>query len=165
MPRYSSMLLAVALLALCGCDQHAAQPHTTRQEKILAQLPLEDAYAHNIERMAQLLAPRFAGVPQPEIEQVLRKHLTVEDQRQDLLRLYSEENFSDAEFELVIAATADPAKARALNQSLEGRQLSEKLTRLMRASANDPQAKQRAAQRMQAVEDELRERQRQASAP
>ncbi|WP_028694264.1 hypothetical protein [Pseudomonas cremoricolorata] len=165
MPRYFSMFLVVLLVTLGGCDQHAGEAHTTRQEKILAQLPLEDAYAHNIARMAQLLAPRFAGVPQAEIDRVLREHLTVEDQRQDLFRLYSEENFSDAEFELVIAATADPAKARALNQSLEGRQLSEKLTRLMRASANDPAAKQRAAQRMQEVEQELRERQRQAPAP
>ncbi|MFS0827135.1 hypothetical protein [Pseudomonas phoenicis] len=154
-------LVLMALLAmLTGCDQPA--DHPTREQRILAQLPWQDAYAHNIQRMAQLLAPRYPALSQTQVEQVLREHLTMEDQRQDLLRLYSEQHFSDAEFDLVLAATADPAKAKALGQSLEGRQLSEKLTRLMRESANEPEAKARATQRMQQIEQALGTMQRQA---
>ena len=156
----SFVVLLTLLATLAGCDQPA--DHATREQKILAQLPWQEAYTHNIERMAQLLAPRFPALSEAQVKQVLREHLTTEDQRQDLLRLYSEQHFSDAEFDLVLAATADPAKAKALGQSLEGRQLSEKLTRLMRESANDPDAKARAAQRMQEIERALGRMQRQA---
>ncbi|WP_296268187.1 hypothetical protein [Pseudomonas sp. UBA6562] len=156
----SFVVLLTLLATLAGCDQPAGHP--TREKKILAQLPWQEAYTHNIERMGQLLAPRFPALSEEQVDQVLREHLTMEDQRQDLLRLYSEQHFSDVEFDLVLAATADPVKAKALGQSLEGRQLSEKLTRLMRESANDPDAKARAAQRMQQIEEALGRMQRQA---
>jgi len=86
---------------------------------------------------------------------VLRKHLTVEDQRQDLFKLYSEEHFNDAEFANIVQATRDPAKAKELGQSDQGKRLSEKLTRLMRESASDPQVQALAQARMQEVEDDL----------
>ena len=60
-----------------------------------------------------------------QIQAVLRKHLTAEDQRQDLFKLYSEQHFSDAEFDLIVAATHDPQKAKALENSDEGKRLSE----------------------------------------
>jgi len=157
-------MIALLIAALTGCDQSASEHLNPREQKIVAQLPMQDAYDHNISRMAELLAPRFPAVPEAQVNQVLREHLTVQDQRQDLFKLYSEDHFNDAEFDMVIAATADPAKARALSQSLEGRQLAEKLNRLMRDSANDPQAKATAAQRMQQIERALAERQQAATA-
>lgn len=157
MPRFP-IVLVLLLALLSGCD-----PQETREQKIIAHLPLQDAYEHNITRMAELMAPRFPQVPQGQIDQVLREHLTVEDQRKDLLKLYSEANFTDAEFDLIIAATADPSKAKALDQTEQGRALSDKLTRLMRESARDPQAQARAAQRMEQIERELRQRQQQAA--
>ncbi|MBJ9973981.1 hypothetical protein IAE35_01950 [Pseudomonas sp. S75] len=151
MPRVLTLLLPLLLLtALAGCDQKP-----TREERILANLPLQEAYDHNIDRMAQLLAMTHPQIPQATIRQVLSKHLTVEDQRNDLFKLYSEQHFSDAEFDTIVAATQNPAKARALEQSEEGRRLSEKLTGLMRATAQDKQVQALAAQRMQQVEDEL----------
>ena len=128
MPRIQKLLLPLLLIAaVAACDQKPS-----REEQILAQLPLQDAYDHNIERMAGLLARQHPRLARTTIEDVLRKHLTVEDQRQDLFRLYSKEHFSDAEFATIVAATQDPAKARALENTDAGRQLSDKLTGLMR---------------------------------
>jgi hypothetical protein len=152
MPRLPKLLLPALLIgALAACDQPPS-----REEKILAELPLQDAYTHNIERMAGLLAMTHRQVPEDKIREVLRKHLTVEDQRQDLFKLYSEQHFSDAEFDTIVAATHDPAKAKALGETDEGRRLSEKLTGFMRESASDPKVQALAEQRMQQVEDDLR---------
>ncbi|MDH0649019.1 hypothetical protein N5D48_21635 [Pseudomonas sp. GD03858] len=151
MPRLTKLLLPLLLLgALAACDQKP-----TREEQILANLPLQEAYDHNIERMASLLAMTHTQVPQDKIKEVLRKHLTVEDQRQDLFKLYSEAHFTDAEFDTIVQATRDPARAKALGETDEGKRLSEKLTALMRESARDPKAQALAEQRMQQVEDEL----------
>jgi hypothetical protein len=105
--------------------------------------------------MAALLGRTHPQLSQATIQGVLRKHLTVEDQRQDLFRLYSEKNFSDAEFATIVEATQDPAKARALEDTEAGKRLSEKLTALMRESARDAKVQALAQQRMQQVEDEL----------
>ncbi|RCL25209.1 hypothetical protein C6A77_14420 [Pseudomonas sp. AFG_SD02_1510_Pfu_092] len=152
MPRLHTLLLPLLLAALAACDQKP-----TREQQILAQLPLQDAYTHNIERMAALLGRTHPQLTQATIQSVLRKHLTVEDQRQDLFRLYSEKNFSDAEFASIVEATQDPAKARALEDTDAGKRLSEKLTALMRASARDAKVQALAEQRMQQVQDELDE--------
>ncbi|WP_252089088.1 hypothetical protein [Pseudomonas sp. MWU13-3659] len=152
MPRLPRLLLPVLLLAALGaCDQKPS-----REEKILASLPLQEAYDHNISRMAELLATTHGQVPQDKIKEVLRKHLTVEDQRQDLFKLYSEAHFSDAEFDRIVEVTRDPAKAKALAETDEGKRLSDKLTDLMRESANDPKVQAVAEERMQQVEDELK---------
>ncbi|ABY97952.1 TPA: hypothetical protein ACHTCR_005590 [Pseudomonas putida] len=151
MSRFQKLLLPLLLTAaLTACDQKPS-----REEQILAQLPLQDAYTHNIERMAALLGRTHPQLSQASIQDVLRKHLTVEDQRQDLFRLYSERNFSDAEFATIVAATQDPAKARALEDTEAGKRLSEKLTTLMRETAQDANVQALVEQRMQQVEDEL----------
>ncbi|MGS7251733.1 hypothetical protein ACQ7NP_11495 [Pseudomonas anuradhapurensis] len=151
MPRFLTLLLPLLLTAaLTACDQKPS-----REQQILAQLPLQDAYTHNIERMAVLLGRRHPQLSQAAIEDVLRKHLTVGDQRQDLFRLYSEKNFSDAEFATIVEATHDPAKARALEDTEAGKRLGEKLTALMRETARDVNVQALAKQRMQQVEDEL----------
>ncbi|QCI12029.1 hypothetical protein E6B08_11965 [Pseudomonas putida] len=151
MPRLPKLLLPLLLVTtLAACDQKP-----TREEQILEKLPLQDAYAHNIGRMAALLTRTHPQLDQAQIETVLRKHLTVEDQRQDLFKLYSEKNFSDAEFATIVEATQDPAKAKALEETDEGKRLSEKLTTLMRETANDASVQALAEQRMQQVEDEL----------
>lgn len=151
MPRLHKLLLMFTLIAaVTACDQKPS-----REERIVAQLPLQEAYDHNIERMAVLLAGKHPGLSQASIEQVLRKHLTVDDQRQDLFRLYSEKNFSDAEFASIVEALQSPAKARALENTPEGKRLSAKLTSLMQQSAGDAKVQALAEQRMQAVEAEL----------
>ncbi|RAS33920.1 MULTISPECIES: hypothetical protein [unclassified Pseudomonas] len=153
MPRIQKLLLPLPLLAaLAACDQKP-----TREQQILANLPLQEAYDHNIERMAALLTRTHPQLDAATISNVLRKHLTVEDQRQDLYKLYSEKNFSDAEFATIVAATRDPAKAKALEETDEGKRLSDKLTGLMRETARDEKVQALAEQRMQQVEDELDE--------
>ncbi|MGJ7547522.1 hypothetical protein [Pseudomonas alloputida] len=153
MPCIQKLLLPLLFItALAACDQKP-----TREEQILANLPLQEAYDHNIERMAALLTRTHPQLDAATISQVLRKHLTVEDQRQDLFKLYSEKNFSDAEFATIVAATQDPAKAKALEQTEEGKRLSDKLTGLMRETARDEKVQALAEQRMQQVEDELEE--------
>ncbi|MFZ5935398.1 hypothetical protein ACOKS3_11215 [Pseudomonas sp. HS6-2] len=153
MPPIQKLLLPLLFItALAACDQKP-----TREEQILANLPLQEAYDHNIERMAALLTRTHPQLDAATISQVLRKHLTVEDQRQDLFKLYSEKNFSDAEFATIVAATRDPAKAKALEQTDEGKHLSDKLTGLMRETARDEKVQALAEQRMQQVEDELEE--------
>ncbi|MBV4540234.1 hypothetical protein [Pseudomonas vlassakiae] len=151
MPRIQKLLLPLLLTAaLAGCDQKP-----TREQQILANLPLQEAYDHNIERMAALLTRTHPQLDAATISNVLRKHLTVEDQRQDLYKLYGEKNFSDAEFATIVAATRDPAKAKALEETEEGKRLSDKLTGLMRETARDAKVQALAEQRMQQVEDEL----------
>ncbi|WP_176508955.1 MULTISPECIES: hypothetical protein [Pseudomonas] len=151
MPRIQKLLLPLLLTAaLAACDQKP-----TREQQILANLPLQEAYDHNIERMAALLTRTHPQLDAATISNVLRKHLTVEDQRQDLYKLYSEKNFSDAEFATIVAATRDPAKAKALEETEEGKRLSDKLTGLMRETARDANVQALAEQRMQQVEDEL----------
>jgi hypothetical protein len=119
MPRLPRLLLPLLLLtALAACDQAPS-----REEKIRSNLPLQEAYEHN-GRMAQLLAVTHPAARRTD-QDVLRKHLTVEDQRQDLYRLYSEKNFDDGEFDTIVAATRDPAKAKALGETDEGKRLSE----------------------------------------
>ncbi|BBH46761.1 hypothetical protein [Pseudomonas sp. KU43P] len=158
MPRLPKLLLPLLITAaLVACDQKP-----TREEQILANLPLQEAYEHNIERMASLLRRTHPQLDEQAIREVLRKHLTVEDQRQDLFKLYSEQHFSDAEFASIVAATRDPAKARAMEETEEGKRLSEKLTRLMRETARDPKVQALAEQRMQQVEDELAEQEEKA---
>ena len=155
MPRLPKLLFPLLLAAaLTACDQKPS-----REEQILAQLPLQDAYTHNIERMSALLGRTHPQLSQATIQDVLRKHLTVEDQRRDLFRLYSEKNFSDAEFNTVVQATQDPAKGKALGETAEGKQLSEKLTGLMRESARDEKVQALAQERMQQVENELNQSQ------
>ncbi|WDY56012.1 hypothetical protein [Pseudomonas sp. PSKL.D1] len=152
MPRISKYLLPLLFsAALTACDQKP-----TREQQILANLPLQEAYDHNINRMASLLTRTHPQLEEATIRDVLRKHLTVEDQRQDLFKLYSEKNFTDAEFATIVAATQDPAKAKALEETEEGQRLSEKLTGLMRETARDKQVQALAEQRMQQVEDELK---------
>ncbi|AVD85706.1 MULTISPECIES: hypothetical protein [Pseudomonas] len=152
MPRLPSLLLPLLLAAaLVACD-----PKPSRNEQILANLPLQEAYENNIDRMASLLTRTHPALAETTIREVLRKHLTVEDQRQDLYKLYSEKNFSDTEFNTIVEATRDPAKARALEETEEGQRLSRKLTALMRESARDEKVQALAKQRMQQVEDELR---------
>lgn len=151
MPRIQKLLLPLLITAaLAACDQKPS-----REEQILANLPLQEAYDHNIERMAALLTRTHPQLDAATISNVLRKHLTVEDQRQDLFKLYSEKNFSDAEFATIVAATRDPAKAKALEETEEGKRLSNKLTGLMRETARDAKVQAVAEQRMQQVEDEL----------
>ncbi|MGE8110697.1 hypothetical protein [Pseudomonas sp. NPDC086566] len=151
MPRIQKLLLPLLITAaLAACDQKPS-----REEQILANLPLQEAYDHNIERMAALLTRTHPQLDAATISNVLRKHLTVEDQRQDLFKLYSEKNFSDAEFATIVAATLDPAKAKALEETEEGKRLSDKLTGLMRETARDAKVQAVAEQRMQQVEDEL----------
>lgn len=151
MPRFPTLLLPLLFTAaLAACDQKPS-----RNEQILANLPLQEAYEHNIDRMALLLTRTHPQLAETTIRDVLRKHLTVEDQRQDLYKLYSEKNFSDAEFNTIVEATRDPAKARALEETEEGQRLSSKLTALMRESARDEKVQALAKQRMQQVEDEL----------
>ncbi|MCU0123129.1 hypothetical protein N8H41_03950 [Pseudomonas vlassakiae] len=151
MPRIQKLLLPLLLTAaLAACDQKP-----TREQQILANLPLQEAYDHNIERMAALLTRTHPQLDAATISNVLRKHLTVEDQRQDLYKLYSEKNFSDAEFATIVAATRDPAKAKALEETEEGKRLSDKLTGLMRETARDAKVQALAEQRMQQVEDDL----------
>lgn len=153
MPRIQKLLLPLLLIAaLAACDQKP-----TREQQILANLPLQEAYDHNIERMAALLTRTHPQLDAATISNVLRKHLTVEDQRQDLFKLYSEKNFTDAEFATIVAATRDPAKAKALEETDEGKRLSDKLTGLMRETARDEKVQALAEQRMQQVEDELQE--------
>lgn len=152
MPRLPRLLLPLLLLtALAACDQAPS-----REDKILSSLPLQEAYEHNIGRMAQLLAMTHPTLAEEQIKTVLRQHLTVEDQRQDLFKLYSEQHFSDAEFDTIVAATHDPAKAKALGETDEGKRLSEKLTGFMRESARDPQVQAVAEARMRQVEAALK---------
>ncbi|TLP64837.1 MULTISPECIES: hypothetical protein [Pseudomonas] len=146
MPLLRKCLLALLLTALTACDQKPS-----REQQIVDNLPLQEAYDHNIERMAQLLAMTHRQVPEAKIREILRQHLTVEDQRQDLYRLYSEKHFNDQEFARIVEATRDPAKAKALGETDEGKRLGEKLNRLMRESANDPKVQAIVEQRMREV--------------
>ncbi|WP_060479175.1 MULTISPECIES: hypothetical protein [Pseudomonas] len=158
MPRIQTLLFPLLLIcAVAACDQKPS-----REEQILANLPLQEAYDHNIERMAALLTRTHPHLNAATISSVLRRYLTVEDQRQDLFKLYSKKNFTDAEFATIVAATHDPAKAKALEDTEEGQRLSDKLTGLMRETAQDKNAQALAEQRMQQIEQALQALEEQA---
>lgn len=161
MPRLSRLLLSLLFLgALAACDKEPS-----REEKILANFPLQEVYENNIDKMATLLMKNHGQVPKDKIKEVLRRHLTPGDQHRDVIKLYSEKNFTDAEFETLVAATHDPAKAKELEHTAEGRQLGQKLSLLMLESAKDEQSQALARDRMQQVEAELAELQQDAVSP
>lgn len=153
MPALAKALLPLFLAgALVACDQQES-----RDEKILANLPIQEAYDNNVDKIATLLEQQHPKVPKEKIKEVLRRHLTVEDQHRDLFKLYSEKNFNDAEFDLIVEATHDPVKARDMNSTEEGKRLGKKLTSLMIESAEDGKVQALATERMQQVEKELAE--------
>ena len=151
MRRLIALALPCLLAVLSGCDKAPS-----REQQIRDRLPLESAYTHNIERMAELLTRTHPRLSAAQIEPVLRQYLTVEDQRKDLYELYSEAHFSDAEFDTLVTATQNPEQARALEQTEAGRALSIKLTNLMRERAQDPRTQALAEQRLAQVEAALK---------
>lgn len=151
MQRFAKLLLPVLVAsALAACGQKE-----DREDKIIANLPIQQAYENNVEKMASVLEQTHPRVPKEQIKEVLRRHLTVQDQHQDLFKLYSEKNFTDEEFDTIVEVTHDPVKARDLNSTEQGKQLSTKLTKLMIESAEDPQTQAKATERMQQVEKDL----------
>ena len=161
MPRLPRLLLSLLLVGtLTACEKEPS-----REEKILANFPLQEVYENNIDKMATLLMKNHDRVPKDTIKAVLRRHLTPEDQHRDVIKLYSEKNFTDAEFDTLVAATHDPAKAKALEHTPEGRELGRKLSALMLDSAKDEQSQALARERMQQVEAELAELQQDAVSP
>ncbi|CAG8870566.1 hypothetical protein PS627_04047 [Pseudomonas fluorescens] len=151
MQRFAKLLLPLLMAgALVACDQKE-----DREDKIVANLPIQQAYENNVEKMATVLEETHPRVPKEKIKEVLRSHLTVQDQHRDLFKLYSEKNFTDAEFDTIVEVTHDPVKARDLNSTEQGKQLSTKLTKLMIESAEDPKTQAEATMRMQQVEKDL----------
>ncbi|HKS11798.1 MAG TPA: hypothetical protein VJS90_02050 [Pseudomonas sp.] len=151
MQRFAKLLLPLLMAgALVACDQKES-----REDKIVANLPIQQAYDNNVEKIATVLEETHPRVPKDKIKEVVRRHLTVEDQHRDLFKLYSEKNFNDQEFDTIVEATHDPKKARDLNSTEEGKQLSTKLTKLMIESAEDPKTQAEASTRMQQVESDL----------
>ncbi|MER2298864.1 MAG: hypothetical protein ABS956_15400, partial [Pseudomonas sp.] len=76
MPRIQTLLFPLLLIcAVAACDQKPS-----REEQILANLPLQEAYDHNIERMAALLTRTHPHLNAATISSILRQYLTVEDQ-------------------------------------------------------------------------------------
>lgn len=151
MQRFTKLLLPLLMAgALVACDQKE-----NREDKIVANLPIQQAYENNVEKMATVLEQSHPRVPKEKIKEVLRRHLTVQDQHRDLFKLYSEKNFTDEEFDILVEVTHDPVKARDLNNTEKGKQLSTKLTTLMIESAEDPNTQAEATLRMQQVEKDL----------
>lgn len=96
-PLYALLLPLAFAATLVGCKD-------AREELIESRLNLEQGYEQEVSKLVEGISTIREDVPKEKIERVVRDHYSLEQARQHALDLYSETNFTDAEFTLVMDA-------------------------------------------------------------
>lgn len=92
--------LGVALTfaaALVGCK-------SDREKLVESRFDFQKTYEEQTEQSVKSFAVLRENIPESKIRETIKKHRSFEQGRQDILSLYSEENFTDAEFTHIMDA-------------------------------------------------------------
>ncbi len=93
-----SLVLSLAFAAtLAGCTD-------AREALIESRLDIAEGYEQEVRKLVEGYAAIREDVPKEKIERAVRDHYSLKQARQHALDLYSEANFSDAEFTLLMDA-------------------------------------------------------------
>lgn len=83
--------------ALAGCK-------TERERLVESQFDFQKTYDEQTEQSVKSFAALRDNIPESKARETIKKHRSLEQGRQDILALYSEENFTDAEFTQIMGA-------------------------------------------------------------
>lgn len=140
---YKLALPLVLLTGLAGCKE-------SREDKVVRLFPTETLRERSIEGMTQGFKSgiSFTNVPRDKVKAVVADHLPLSDVRNNLVKFYTEEHFTDAEVELMARVAKDPANARSIiGDEALGQKLADKIVAQQQADAADP-AHQKAATKL-----------------
>ncbi len=128
--------LGVALTlaaALVGCK-------SDREKLVESRFDFQKTYEEQTEQSVKNFAVLRENVPESKIREVIKKHRSFEQGRQDILDLYSEKNFTDAEFTQIMDARQRIMAGQ--QPSAEQKPAMEKLVKLMQARYEDASYKE-----------------------
>lgn len=128
--------LGVALTlaaALVGCK-------SDREKLVESRFNFQKTYEEQTEQSVKNFAVLRENVPESKIREVIKKHRSFEQGRQDILDLYSEKNFTDAEFTQIMDARQRIMAGQ--QPSAEQKPAMEKLVKLMQARYEDASYKE-----------------------
>lgn len=128
--------LGVALTlaaALVGCK-------SDREKLVESRFDFQKTYEEQTEQSVKNFAVLRENVPESKIREVIKKHRSFEQGRQDILDLYSEKNFTDAEFTQIMDARQRIMAGQ--QPSAEQKPAMEKLVELMQARYEDASYKE-----------------------
>ncbi|MGE8408941.1 MAG: hypothetical protein ACN6QH_18120 [Pseudomonas sp.] len=128
--------LGVALTlaaALVGCK-------SDREKLVESRFDFQKTYDEQTEQSVKNFAVLRENVPESKIREVIKKHRSFEQGRQDILDLYSEKNFTDAEFTQIMDARQRIMAGQ--QPSAEQKPAMEKLVELMQARYEDASYKE-----------------------
>ncbi len=128
--------LGVALTlaaALVGCK-------SDREKLVESRFDFQKTYEEQTEQSVKNFAVLRENVPESKIREVIKKHRSFEQGRQDILDLYSEKNFTDAEFTQIMDARQRIMAGQ--QPSAEQKPAMEKLVKLMQTRYEDASYKE-----------------------
>ena len=128
--------LGVALTldaALVGCK-------SDREKLVESRFDFQKTYEEQTEQSVKNFAVLRENVPESKIREVIKKHRSFEQGRQDILDLYSEKNFTDVEFTQIMDARQRIMAGQ--EPSAEQKPAMEKLVELMQARYEDASYKE-----------------------
>ena len=128
--------LGVALtlaVALVGCK-------SDREKLVESRFDFQKTYEEQTEQSVKNFAVLRENVPESKIREVIKKHRSFEQGRQDILDLYSEKNFTDVEFTQIMDARQRIMAGQ--EPSAEQKPAMEKLVELMQTRYEDASYKE-----------------------
>jgi len=137
--------LGVALTlaaALAGCKSE-------REKLVESRLDMHKRYDEQVEQAVKNYAILREDVPESKIRETIKKHRSFEQGKADMLELYSEEHFTDAEFIQIMDALEMVKAGKEPGAAL--RPAGEKLAKLMQARFTDESWKEKGKKMHEAI--------------
>ncbi|MFJ2982350.1 MULTISPECIES: hypothetical protein [unclassified Pseudomonas] len=131
---YKLALSLVLLTGLAGCKE-------SREDQIARLFPFETIRERSIETMTQGLKSgiSFTNVPRDKVKAVVAEHFQLSDVRNNLVKLYTEERFTDEEVKIMARVAKDPSKVKSIiGDEALGKKLFDKMAAQQQANAADP---------------------------
>lgn len=129
---YKLGLALTLAAALAGCKSE-------RENLVESRFDFPKTYAEQTEQSVKSFMVLRPNVPESKIRETLQKHRNLEQARQDILSLYSEENFTASEFTQIMDARERIAAGQ--EPTAEQKPAVEKLVRLMQKRFEDESLK------------------------
>ena len=120
--------------ALAGCK-------TEREKLVESRFDFQKTYDEQTEKSVKSFAALRENIPESKVRETIKKHRSLEQGRQDILALYSEENFTDTEFTQIMDARQRIMAGQ--QPSAEQKPAMEKMVTLMQKRYEDPGYKEK----------------------